>query len=113
MKQVIIVRSDLKMGKGKLAAQCAHASVASMDKASRTKNELWKLAGMKKVIVKVSSLTELQSLKKKADSLHIPNALITDAGHTQLEPGTVTVLGIGPDDDEKIDKVTGNLPLLG
>ena len=113
MKQVLIVRNDLKMGKGKIAAQSAHASVEAADRVSKAKKDAWKAEGMKKVVVKVSSLEELKALKKKADSLNIKSALISDAGRTQLEPGTITVLGLGPDDDEKIDKITGKLKLLG
>ena len=112
MKQVIVVRNDLKMGKGKIAAQSAHASVEASDKVSKSKKDAWKSTGMKKVVVKVSSLGELKALKKKADSLNIKSAMISDAGRTQLEPGTITVLGLGPDDDEKIDRITKKLTLL-
>ncbi len=113
MKQVLVVRTDLKMSRGKIAAQSAHASVASSDKVSDAKNREWKAEGMKKVVLKIDSLTKLKEIKKKADSLNIKNALIIDAGRTELKPGTITVLGIGPDNDEKIDKVTGKLKLLG
>ncbi len=112
MKQVLIVRTDLKMGKGKIAAQCSHASVEAADKSSASKKQTWKQEGMKKVVLKADSLEKLKALKKKAESLNIKTALIVDAGHTQIKSGTITVLGLGPDDDEKIDKVTKGLKLL-
>ncbi|MAH42184.1 aminoacyl-tRNA hydrolase [archaeon] len=113
MKQIIVVRNDLKMSKGKIAAQSAHASVEASDRVSTSKKNDWKSGGMKKVVLKVDSLSKLKEIKKKADNLNIKNALITDAGRTELKPGTITVLGIGPDNDEKLDKITGKLKLLG
>lgn len=114
-KQAIVVRADLKLSDGKLAAQASHAAVSSA-LLSKTKKKIWFdswfNAGQKKVVLKVKSLEELRLLKKKADSLGIPNSLITDAGFTELIPGTTTCLGIGPAPDEKIDKVVGSLPLL-
>ena len=112
MKQVIVVRSDLRMGKGKLAAQVAHASLESYKKADKRKVRIWEKEGSKKIVVKVNSLEELLDLKKKADELKIPNALIRDAGLTQLEEGTITCLGLGPEEDEKLDKLTGKLKLI-
>jgi len=112
MKQVIVVRSDLKMGKGKLAAQVAHASLEAYKKAGKEKVKVWEAAGSKKIVVKVDSLEELLDLERKAEELKIPNALIRDAGLTQLEEGTITCLGLGPDEDEKIDRLTGKLKLL-
>jgi PTH2 family peptidyl-tRNA hydrolase len=112
MKQVIVARSDLKMSKGKLAAQCCHASVTSVLKSNKTLVKKWEMEGQKKVILKCKSLEELMQLKEKCDKLGLANSIISDAGHTELTPGTVTALGIGPDDEKKIDKVTGSLPLL-
>jgi PTH2 family peptidyl-tRNA hydrolase len=68
---------------------------------------------MKKVVLKVNDQKELLAYKQKAEDAGLVVALITDAGHTQLAPGTVTCLGIGPDKEEKIDKVTGALQLIG
>jgi PTH2 family peptidyl-tRNA hydrolase len=115
VKQVIAVRLDLKMGKGKLAAQVAHAAIMSAEESMgrhRGWYETWKDQGQAKVVVKVSSESELQDLLKKARSMGLPSALVQDRGLTQLEPGTVTCLGIGPAPADQIDKVTGQLKLL-
>lgn len=113
MKQVIIVRSDLKMSKGKTAAQCCHAAIGSYTAADKNKIQSWEREGQKKVILKVSEVSELFELKEMAKKLNVPNFLVTDAGHTELPPSTITCLGLGPDDDEVIDKITSELKLLG
>mgnify|MGYP000202569484 FL=1 len=112
MKQVIVVRTDLKMGKGKIAAQCCHGSLGSYKRASSDKIKKWENEAYAKVVCKVSSLEELMELKKQADISGIPNFLVVDAGRTQIPISTVTVLGLGPDEDKIIDKVTGDLKLL-
>lgn len=112
MKQVIVVRADLKMGKGKLAAQVAHASLASFLKAGFFAKRKWLKQGMKKVVVKVSCEKELIEIYEKAKKAKLPCELIRDAGLTQIKPGTITALGIGPGEDEKIDKITKHLKLL-
>ncbi len=115
IKQVIVVRTDLKMGKGKLAAQVAHAALASaeegMERHASWYRE-WKVQGQAKVVVKGADESVLQELFKKAKSIGLPSSLIQDAGRTQLEPGTVTCLGVGPAPAELIDRVTGQLKLL-
>jgi PTH2 family peptidyl-tRNA hydrolase len=115
MKQAIVARADLGMGKGKLAAQAAHASLAAAEEAMKKREEWyqeWKTSGQMKVVVKVHSEEELQELHRKAKSAKLPAALIQDRGLTQVEPGTVTCLGIGPGPDDEIDKLTGKLKLL-
>ena len=112
MKQAILVRIDLKLPKGKLSAMVAHASVESVLKSRKEIVENWKNEGMPKIILKVKDLEELKNYQKIASNNKIITALITDAGHTVLEPGTITCLGIGPDMEEKIDKVTGKLRMM-
>ncbi len=111
MKQAIIIRTDLKMDKGKIASQAAHASVAAFLEADIAKREKWLAHGMKKIVLKVKSEKELIDVYKKAKREKIRSVLITDAGLTQIEPSNTSV-GIGPDDDEKIDGITGKLKLL-
>ena len=112
MKQAILIRTDLKMGKGKIASQSAHASIAAFLKTDNKIREEWIDEGMKKVVLKVSSEKELKDFVKLAKKEKIPTAIINDAGLTQIEPGTATALGIGPEKDSKIDKITGKLKLL-
>lgn len=112
MKQAILIRTDLKMGKGKLCSQACHASIAAFLKADCKIRDEWIDEGMKKVVLKVSSEKELKSFAKIARKEKIAIAIINDAGLTQIEPGTPTALGIGPDKDSKIDKITGKLKLL-
>ena len=111
-KQVILVRVDLKLSKGKMAAQVAHASVEAVLKSSKRKIDTWRKEGMKKSVLRVADKKELMQYKKKADNAGLKTALITDAGRTHLLPGTITCVGIGPDKEEKIDKITGKLKLI-
>ncbi len=116
IKQVIVVRSDLKMGKGKLAAQVAHAALDAAESARMRHPdwyEAWREDGQAKVVVKTDGgEAALEDLRKQARSLGLPVSLIVDRGLTQLEPGTMTCLGIGPGPSSEIDKVTGKLKLL-
>lgn len=115
MKQVIVVRKDLKISVGKLIAQCCHASLEASEAAKRRSRRRWKKwveEGAKKIVVKVDKLEELLKLEEEAKKQRIPHALIVDRGLTEVEPGTVTALAIGPWDDEEVDKITGNLKLF-
>ena len=114
-KQIIAVRTDLDMSRGKLAVQVAHGSVSASEQARVHKQDVWRdwlREGQKKVVVKVSSEEELLDLRRQAISHNLPHALIRDAGMTELPPGTITALGIGPAKAEIIDEVTGELKLL-
>lgn len=110
-KQAIIARTDIRMSKGKLSSQVAHASLEAYKKATDDMCSEWEADGQKKVILKVSGEKELIELFNAAKREKIPAALIRDAGKTQIEPGTATAVGLGPDEDEKIDKIVGKLKL--
>lgn len=110
-KQVLVVRKDLKMGIGKIAAHVAHASLDTAFLSDEKILKDWRKEGAKKIVVKVNSLKEIQDLQKKLKKEKIVHALIKDAGLTQLKRGSVTVLGIGPEKEKKIDKITGKLKL--
>ncbi len=112
MKQVILVRKDLKMPKGKLAAQVAHASVHAVLKADKKALNAWLHAGATKIVVWVHGKADLSVLITKADKLKLPTSLIMDAGKTFFNKPTMTCGAIGPGDDKRIDTITGNLSLL-
>ncbi len=114
-KQVIIVRKDVEMGKGKLAAQVSHASLSSYQKVLKAKEDVaksWEREGQKKVVLKVGSEEELIEQFELAKREGIPCELIRDAGHTQIEAGTITCVGIGPWDEKKLNELFGKLKLL-
>ena len=108
----MVVRTDLKMGKGKIAAQCCHASIGSYKKTDSYKIRKWENEAYAKVVCKVPSLDDLIEIKKLAEQKGISNYMVVDAGRTQIPTSTVTVLGLGPDEDEIMDEVTGDLKLL-
>ena len=115
MKQVIVIRKDLNLKPGKLSTQVSHASVSSALICKEKKHiwfKEWLALGQKKVVLEAKNLAELNELHKKAISLKLPCVLIKDAGLTEVPPGTVTALGIGPAPEEIINKVTGSLPLV-
>ena len=112
MKQVMVVRNDLKMGKGKIAAQCCHASLGAYKKTNPEKIRKWENEAYAKVVCKVNSLEELLELKKQAIINKVSYYLVVDAGRTQIPTSTTTVLALGPDEDEILDKITGDLKLL-
>jgi peptidyl-tRNA hydrolase, PTH2 family len=115
LKQAIVVRTDIKMGRGKLAAQVAHASLSSAEAAMKKRTSWfdgWKEGGQAKIVLKVESEEDLRILYQKAKTAGLPASMIEDRGLTQLEPGTVTCLGIGPGPDAEIDEITGKLKLL-
>jgi PTH2 family peptidyl-tRNA hydrolase len=111
MKQAIVARTDIGMGTGKLAAQVAHASLSAYEDADERARKAWKGEGQKKVVLKGSGEDQLFELADRAEREGLPNAVVRDAGHTQLDPGTATTVAIGPGEDEVVDRVTGDLSL--
>jgi PTH2 family peptidyl-tRNA hydrolase len=114
-KLVIVFRSDLRLSKGKAAVQAGHAAVSAAEEARKHRREWWEqwlFEGQRKIAVKVKDEKELVELEEQAKKLALPCALIVDRGLTEIPPNTVTCLGIGPAPSEKVDKLTGRLPLL-
>ena len=110
-KQVILVRRDLNLPKGKFGAQVAHASVESVLRSDKKVVQKWRSEGMKKVVLQVENEREIYKYSQYCKEVGLIDAIITDAGRTVVEPGTVTCMAIGPDDEEKIDELTKNLKL--
>lgn len=113
-KMVLVVRNDLKMGKGKIAAQCSHATLGLYKKilhrAPKALNR-WEMCGQVKVVVKIESEDDMLVLQEKAKSMAIPTHIVIDAGRTQIAPNSRTVMAVlGPAD--MVDDVTGGLKLL-
>ena len=114
-KQVLVFRKDLKMSKGKIAAQAGHAAVSAAQEAYKYNKKWWEewlYEGQRKIAVKVPSEKELGELNEAADKMGLPHALIVDRGLTEIPAGTVTCLGIGPAPAERVDRLTGKLPLF-
>ncbi|KAF2089863.1 PTH2-domain-containing protein, partial [Saccharata proteae CBS 121410] len=116
-KLVLVVRTDLKMGPGKVAAQCSHATLACYKTFLRTAPDSpilrrWERAGQMKVALKVTSEDEMLMLQAQALSLGLCAQVIHDAGRTQIAAGSATVLGIGPAPLSLVNQVTGHLKLL-
>lgn len=119
VKMVLVVRKDLKMGTGKIAAQCCHAAVAVIEEVAQEENGKWRLwldswknSGSAKVALHCESETRLLELRSLAMEADLPHYVVKDAGRTQIAAGSRTVLAIGPAPAEKIDEITGCLKLL-
>jgi len=121
VKQVIVMRRDLNMRKGKMIAQGSHASVACVLAIQNADTGIgwhgwlseWLESSFKKICVSVDNETDLMHIFALAWRANLPVKLITDAGHTEFHgEATRTCLAIGPAPDEFIDKITGNLKLL-
>ncbi|KAG2575274.1 hypothetical protein PVAP13_7KG425000 [Panicum virgatum] len=111
-KMVLVVRNDLKMGKGKIAAQCSHATLGLFKKLQqRAPKSLrrWERCGQVKVVVKIESEEDMLVLQGRAKSLNLPTHITIDAGRTQIAPNSRTVMAILAD---MVDDVTGGLKLL-
>ncbi|KAH9586745.1 Peptidyl-tRNA hydrolase [Trypanosoma melophagium] len=142
MKMTLVVRKDLKMGTGKIAAQCAHAAVAVVEDINSRRHtatittrgengvnpsaceaaelngewvswlDAWKFAGSTKVALQCESEERLMEALWAAKRESLPHALIRDAGRTQIAPGSKTVLAVGPAPVSLVDRVTGNFKLM-
>jgi peptidyl-tRNA hydrolase, PTH2 family len=123
-KQVIVIRRDLKMRRGKEIAQGSHSSLSFLIKQisdlKRGKHEVyiseeaanWLQTGTKKVCVRVNSEAELLDICEKSRKMGLEVNMVTDAGHTEFggKP-TITCLAIGPNWSDLIDRITGALEL--
>ena len=115
LTMVLVSRNDLKLSSGKLAAQCSHATAECILKAKKsTPRELdrYLREGARKIICKTDNLQSMKEIYKKAKKLNLISYMVTDAGHTEIPPGTITIVGIGPGPRKKIDKITGTLSLM-
>ncbi|HNX17088.1 MAG TPA: peptidyl-tRNA hydrolase Pth2 [Methanoregula sp.] len=111
-KQCLILRNDVKMSCGKKCAQAAHASIGAFENADKTLRKAWQAEGQKKVVLKADSERALFEIKVIAERAGISTSLIQDAGMTEIPPGTITALGLGPAKSEDLDRITGTLSLL-
>jgi len=118
MKLVIVIRADLKLGRGKAVAQGAHAAMGALRDAKDRWGPIgcdmldpWDEEGRKKVCLRVDSEEALLALAKECDAANIGHYLVRDAGKTEVAPLTPTALGIGPDFSRHLDKITGGLGL--
>lgn len=111
-KQCIVIREDLKLSSGKLAVQVAHAAILAMERAEKNVVRDWKEEGQRKIVLKVPTLQDIFRLREEAERAGVASAIVIDAGLTEIPPGTVTALGLGPARATMLDKITGNLKLV-
>lgn len=116
-KMALIVRTDLGMSQGKIAAQCSHATLECYLKGSQGllnyfSVKAWYIMGQPKIVLRVQNEKDLMLLANQAEKAGVTTVAIKDAGKTQLKPGTVTVLGIGPASALRIDSIVSHLKLL-
>jgi len=113
MKLVLVVRTDLGMGRGKLAAQVAHAAVgAALSTLGTAAHDEWLAEGQPKVVLRADDEEHLAHLVGVAADAGLPVEVVRDAGRTQVPSGTVTCAAVGPALDDAVDAVTGGLRLL-
>lgn len=106
---------DLRMSRGKLCGQVAHAAVAAAEEARKRKQNWWNSwmrEGQRKIVLKVKNLEELVTLRERAEASGLPTATVQDRGLTELPPGTITCIGIGPAPADMVDRISKQLPLL-
>lgn len=138
IKMVLVVRKDLKMGAGKVAAQCAHAAVASVEMLSSLREKshegieccgsasesrssssslwhdwfcLWRYSGYSKVVLQCPGENDLITIARKSKEASLPFYVVRDAGRTQVAAGSKTVLAVGPAPKSVVDSITGHLKL--
>jgi peptidyl-tRNA hydrolase, PTH2 family len=111
-KQCLVIRNDVKMSCGKRCAQAGHAAIGAFNGADKSLQKAWLTEGQKKVVLKANDERTLYELKVLAERNGISTSLIQDAGMTEIPPGTITALGLGPARSEELDKITGSLTLL-
>jgi PTH2 family peptidyl-tRNA hydrolase len=112
-KLVLVVRADLGMGRGKIAAQAAHAAVAAALASAGTADfSAWLRDGQPKVVLRATSAEHLQEVIGQAEAARLPVELVLDAGRTQVAAGTPTCCALGPAEASRIDAVTAGLSLL-
>ncbi|MCL4308778.1 MAG: aminoacyl-tRNA hydrolase [Candidatus Thermoplasmatota archaeon] len=112
---VLVVRGELRLTPGKIAAQVAHGAVMLARRTERenpTRFADWWKNGQRKIVLEAGTLHEMETLERSARARRIPSAWVEDAGLTEVPPGTRTCLALGPAQDSEIDPVTGGLPLL-
>lgn len=115
LKMVMVVRSDLKMGTGKVAAQCCHACLGlykAQVKKDLPRLQAWEKSAYKKVVLKCNSENDMLKIAEVARSKKLEYYIVRDAGRTQIAPGSKTVLSIGPATEEELNEVTNYLKLL-
>lgn len=120
VRMTLVVRQDLKMGKGKAAAQCSHATLALYKKITNSESDAynpemvkrWEYGnGQAKITLQVPNQEEMDILFAQAISLGVNAYIVHDAGRTQIAAGSATVLGLGPAPKQVLDQITGNLKL--
>jgi peptidyl-tRNA hydrolase, PTH2 family len=112
LAQYIVMNNSLGMDKGKMVAQGAHAAVSVLEKVDKEIIVDWKKHGMKKIVLKINSTEELVELFQTVKRARLPAMLITDAGRTQLTPGSKTAFACGPISEEDGQKFFSELKLL-
>ena len=111
MKMVIVIRTDLKMSRGKEIGQGAHGVIKSYLMAAPIDGWLWFQRGQKKIVVSVDSEEALLKLAAAASLVCLPHYLVRDFGQTEVPARTPTALAIGPAEENRIHRLTGRLKL--
>jgi len=112
LKQTIIVRADLKLPKGKMAAQASHAAVEATLRSDRDAVKEWRSHGMAKIVLKAVDEKEMLKYNQMAKDAGLITAVITDAGRTVIAPGTKTCMAVGPAEEDELDALFSELKLM-